>query len=108
MFPTLRRLALDLFSCLAMSAKCERVFSRAKQLITDERNRLTASTIQANELQKDWLRKKLVKSWLKKGDREELRKLAAELETPLLHQEEEAINVENEEVELATSQGSAD
>ncbi len=85
-----------------MSAECERVFSRVKQLITDRRNRLTALIIEASELQKDWLRNGLVKSWLKRCDRDELRKLAAKLR---LHQE--AINDDSDEIELDTSQESA-
>ena len=72
-FPTLGRMAIDIFSAPAMSAECERVFSRAKQVVTVERNRLKASTIEANECQKDWLCKGLVRSWLKREDQEFLR-----------------------------------
>ena len=72
-FPTLGRMALTLFSAPAMSAECERVFSRAKQLITDERSRLRPATIEANELQKDWLRKGLVQSYLPQAERYETR-----------------------------------
>jgi len=44
-FPTLGRIAFDLFACPAMSSECERVFSRAKQVVTDERSRLKADTL---------------------------------------------------------------
>ncbi|KAG6999750.1 Transposon Tf2-6 polyprotein [Fusarium oxysporum f. sp. conglutinans] len=39
-YPILSKMAFDLFSCPAMSAECERVFSQTKKVITDERNRL--------------------------------------------------------------------
>ncbi|TKA57281.1 hypothetical protein B0A49_13659, partial [Cryomyces minteri] len=48
-YPTLTKMAFDLFSIPAMSADCERVFSQAKKVVTDERNRLTAATIEAND-----------------------------------------------------------
>ena len=41
---------------LAMSAECERIFSRAKRTITDGRSGLKESTIDVTECQKDWLR----------------------------------------------------
>ena len=56
-----------------MSAECERVFSCAKKTITDEWNRLKPAQIEANECQKDWLKKKLVKSHLHPPDRKCLR-----------------------------------
>jgi hypothetical protein len=37
-----------------ISAKCERVFSSAKHLITDSRNRLKADIIKANKCLKSW------------------------------------------------------
>jgi hypothetical protein len=73
-FPILSRMALDLFSCPAMSAECERVFSRAKRTITVDRNSLSHVTIQANECQKDWLQKKLVQSMLPRIERQALLK----------------------------------
>ena len=76
-FPQLGKTALDLLSCPAMSAECERVFSRAKKLITDERSRLAPETIEANELQKDWLRKGLVESHLPREEREQIRERLA-------------------------------
>ena len=39
-YPRLSQMALDLFSIPMMSAECERVFSSAKNLITDHRNGL--------------------------------------------------------------------
>ena len=59
-YPTLCRMAIDLFSAPAMSSECERVFSQAKKLVTDERNRLAADTIEACECQKNWLQHGLV------------------------------------------------
>jgi hAT family C-terminal dimerisation region len=43
----------DLFSIFSMSSECERVFSQAKKLITDERNRLGPATIEADECLKN-------------------------------------------------------
>ena len=37
-----------------MSAKCERVFSSAKYLITNSRNRLKADIVEVNECLKSW------------------------------------------------------
>ena len=76
-FPILGKMAIDLMACLAMSSECERVFSRAKQLVTNERSKLSAETIEANELQKDWLRKGLVLSWLVPSERAELKQQTA-------------------------------
>jgi hypothetical protein len=81
-------MALTLFSAPAMSAECERVFSRAKQLITDERSRLKPATIEANELQKDWLRKGIVQSYLPRAERYEIRAtIAAATEAAKAHAE---------------------
>lgn len=63
-YPTLTRMAFDLFSIPAMSAECERVFSQAGKVVTDERNRLDAATIEANECQRAWLLRDLVSSEL--------------------------------------------
>ena len=59
-YPILSKMAFDLFSIPGMSAECERVFSQAKKLITDERNRLGAHTIEADECLKNWILHKLV------------------------------------------------
>jgi hypothetical protein len=55
-YPILSKMAFDLFSCPAMSAECERVFSQTKKVITDERNRLQSDTVAAIECQKHLLR----------------------------------------------------
>jgi hypothetical protein len=47
--PDLARFALDMLAIPMMSAECERVFSSAKHLITDSRNRLRSDIIEANE-----------------------------------------------------------
>ena len=46
-FPTIAKLAINVFSIPVMSAECEPVFSQSKWLITDDRNRLEAATIEA-------------------------------------------------------------
>lgn len=55
-FPHLSKMALDILSIPAMSADPERLFSGAKITITDRRNRLGITTIQALECLKSWLR----------------------------------------------------
>ncbi|KJZ68349.1 hypothetical protein HIM_12258 [Hirsutella minnesotensis 3608] len=55
-YPVLSQMAFDLFTCPAMSAECERVFSQTKKAITDERNRLSSNTVAAIECQKHLLR----------------------------------------------------
>jgi len=50
-------MAMDLFSIPAMSSECEREFSSAANVITDGRNRLADETIEALEIQKNWLNK---------------------------------------------------
>ncbi|EXU94633.1 hAT family dimerization domain protein, partial [Metarhizium robertsii] len=55
-YPILSKMAFDLFSCPAMSAECERVFSQAKKVVTDERNRLQSDIVAAIECQKHLLR----------------------------------------------------
>jgi hypothetical protein len=59
-YPILSRMAFDLFSCPAMSAECERVFSQTGKVITDERNRLEPGTVAALECQKHLLRSSLL------------------------------------------------
>ena len=59
-YPILYRMAMDIFSIPAMSSEIERKFSSADDTITDDRNRLADETIEAIELQKDWLHKRLV------------------------------------------------
>jgi len=43
-----------------MSSEVERVFSAAKKLITDERNRLGPEVVEACETQRYWLNARLV------------------------------------------------
>jgi hypothetical protein len=52
--PDLARFALDMLAIPMMSAECERVFSSAKHLITDARNRLYPDIVEANECLKHW------------------------------------------------------
>ena len=54
-YPVLSQMALDLFSCPAMSAECERVFSQTKRIITDERNRVGSDIVAAIACQKHLL-----------------------------------------------------
>jgi hypothetical protein len=53
-YPQLSRMAGDILSVPAMSAECERVFSSAKLLISDRRNKLGADVIEATECLKSW------------------------------------------------------
>lgn len=75
---TLGRIVIDLMACLAMSSECEGFFSRAKQLVANERSKLNAETTEANgpELRKDWLRS-LVLSWLVTSERDQLKQQMA-------------------------------
>ncbi|KAM3519814.1 hypothetical protein MY4038_009658 [Beauveria bassiana] len=59
-YPVLYRMAVDLFSIPGMSAECERIFSQTEKMITDERNRLSPETVEADQLQKQWLMRGLV------------------------------------------------
>ncbi len=64
LYPTLAKIALNMFSIPAMSSSCERAFSQAKRIVTDERNRLSADTIEVDQCQKWWLIKGLLSSSL--------------------------------------------
>jgi hypothetical protein len=55
--PDLARFALDMLAIPMMSAECERVFSSAKHLLTDTRNRLNPDIIEANECLRHWFGK---------------------------------------------------
>jgi len=48
-----------------ISAKCERIFSSAKHLVTDSRNRLKANIIEANKCLKSWFRRLEAKAFAK-------------------------------------------
>lgn len=52
--PDLAQFALDMLAIPLMSAECERVFSSAKHLLIDARNRLLPDIIEANECLKSW------------------------------------------------------
>ena len=64
LYPILAKIALGLFSIPAMSSACERAFSQAKKVVTDERNKLAADMIEADQCQKWWLLKGLLPSSL--------------------------------------------
>ena len=55
-FPTLSKMALDYLSILLMSAKCERIFSAAKLLITDKQNWMKNNIIESCTLLRHWLK----------------------------------------------------
>lgn len=63
-YPTLFKIALDYLSIPATSCDAERAFSTAGRTITLDRNPLTAPTIEALQLQKNWLRNRVVTSSL--------------------------------------------
>jgi len=54
-FPILAKMALDILSIPAMSAECERIFSSAKHLLTDSRNKLLPESIEAVECERNWI-----------------------------------------------------
>jgi hypothetical protein len=54
-YPNLSKMAMDILSIPAMSADPERLFSGAKITITDRRNRLGITSIQAVECLKSWM-----------------------------------------------------
>ncbi|KIY60868.1 hATC-domain-containing protein [Cylindrobasidium torrendii FP15055 ss-10] len=53
-FPCLSRMALDYHTILAMSVAVEQVFSRARRIITWERNRLSPQTTRALMCLGEW------------------------------------------------------
>lgn len=55
-FPLLSAMAIDIFSIPAMSSQAERIFSGAKNAISEERASLQIDTIQALECLKSWFR----------------------------------------------------
>lgn len=59
LYPTLAQMAYDLFAIPAMSSECERAFSAAKRMITDERYRLKQDIIEADQCLKSWIKNKL-------------------------------------------------
>ena len=63
-YPTLFKMALDFLSIPATSCECERAFSGGRRTVSIDRNSLSASTIEALQLQKNWLRRRVVRSQL--------------------------------------------
>ncbi|KAK7178414.1 transposase-like protein [Paraphaeosphaeria sporulosa] len=63
-FPVIYKMAMDHLSVPATSCDCERCFSCAKRTITCDRNLLTPSVVEAFQLQKNWLRRSAVSSYL--------------------------------------------
>jgi hypothetical protein len=61
-YPILFKMATDYLAIPCTSCDCERCFSSARRTITDDRNRLSGSTIEALRLQKNWLRRGVVNS----------------------------------------------
>lgn len=61
-YPVLFKMACDFLSIPSTSCEPERCFSVARRTISDDRNRLQPSTIEAVQLQKNWLRHGLVES----------------------------------------------
>jgi hypothetical protein len=53
-YPKLAQMAYDLLSIPAMSAECERVFSQAKLVVNDTRNRMTDDTVDAIQCLRTW------------------------------------------------------
>jgi hypothetical protein len=53
-YPHLQKMAFDILSIPAMSAEVERVFSSAKDLLTDSRNKMMDEVIEAVERLKHW------------------------------------------------------
>ena len=64
LYPTLYVIALDYLSIPATSCECERAFNSGRRTVNDDRNRLAGATIEALQLQKNWLRNQVVESHL--------------------------------------------
>jgi hypothetical protein len=60
LYPILATIAYDLFAMPGMSSECERAFSSAKRLITDERYSLKSDIIEADQCVKSWLKNGIV------------------------------------------------
>jgi hypothetical protein len=58
------KMAADHLSIPSTSCDCERAFSKARRAITCDRNSLSGATIEALQLQKNWLARGVVKSSL--------------------------------------------
>ncbi|PMD55410.1 uncharacterized protein K444DRAFT_537541, partial [Hyaloscypha bicolor E] len=64
-YPNLSRMALDILSIPAILADPERLFSSAKLLISDLRNKLGMDIIKAFECLKSWYK---IKGWEAKSE----------------------------------------
>ena len=83
-YPMLFKVTGGYLSIPSTSCECERSFSKARRTISDDRNKLGGTTIEAIQLQKSWLRHGVVKSSLndleilvKKADKHQLGRVAA-------------------------------
>jgi hypothetical protein len=63
-YPVIFKMARDYLTIPSTSCDCERAFSRARRTITSDRNALSCSTVEALQLQKDWLNRGVVQSEL--------------------------------------------
>jgi hypothetical protein len=61
-YPILFEMAVDFLHIPCTSCECERCFSAAKRTLPTDRNSLSPSTIEAIQLQKNWLKNKVVES----------------------------------------------
>jgi hypothetical protein len=59
-FPTLSRLAFDIFAIPAMSADCERAFSLSKLTLTSQRLAMTSNTLEQIQCLKNWYRRNAI------------------------------------------------
>jgi hypothetical protein len=76
-YPTLFKMAVDFLSIPSTSCECERCFSTAGRTIANDRNKLLPSTIEALQLQKNWLKNRVVGSSLIKLSSHTLQKKSA-------------------------------
>jgi len=61
-YPILFKIAVDFLSIPSTSCECERCFSSARRTITCDRNSLSRDAIEALQLQKNWIQRRVVKS----------------------------------------------
>ena len=87
-YPVLFKMAVDFLSIPSTSCECERCFSTAGRTITNDRNSLSASTVEAIQLQKNWLKNGVVECPLIKRsaqiERKDREQIAAEAEADSL------------------------
>ena len=55
-YPNLYILALELYSCPRISSKCEWIFSDTGRMVTPDRNRFSAASLEEEECLRKWLR----------------------------------------------------